>query len=88
MPEIRSVRCSTGAPSTGPAKPASWTWHAAELQAATDFAEDLVALYDLQLRVLFVNRAAAEATGIVAAQAQGRSLMDLGLPPALCAIGR
>jgi diguanylate cyclase (GGDEF)-like protein/PAS domain S-box-containing protein len=64
----------------------NWVWHAAEMQASTEFADDAISIFDLKLRHVFVNRTTEEATGLKMEQVRGRTQAELGFPPELCAL--
>ncbi|HZP12478.1 MAG TPA: EAL domain-containing protein [Nevskiaceae bacterium] len=55
-----------------------WAWTAAELRAATDFADDSIAIFDPKHRHLFVNRMAAAAFGLKPEEIVGRTQEELG----------
>ncbi len=55
-----------------------WSWTAAELRAATDFADDSIAIFDLKHRHLFVNRTAALAFGLKPEEIIGKTQEELG----------
>jgi PAS domain S-box-containing protein len=56
----------------------AWSWTAADLRAATEFADDSIAIFDPGHRHLFVNRMAAQAFGLNPEDLVGKTQQDLG----------
>src|ERR1043166_5333584 len=61
-----------------PMSEAGWSWTAAELRAATDYADDSIAIFDPKHRHLFVNRTAANAFNLKPEEIVGKTQAELG----------
>jgi PAS domain S-box-containing protein len=55
-----------------------------QLHTLAENTPDILSRFDRQLRHVYVNQAAAEATGLTLEQFLGRTHREIGMPPALC----
>jgi PAS domain S-box len=57
-----------------------------ELRTLADNVPDLIARFDLNLRHVYINRAAENALGLLSAEVVGKTNAELGMPPEIAAL--